>query len=212
MLPLLGQTFRIDIVIPYQARVHERVRHSARSQSDVREAFVTQVSLSDTDSIAIFGKRTIHAAVVAESDVGRARVSARFESDSEKPIVSQRAAQTNAHAVAFTMALQPIARVIRIVTGKSAAAIFITHARITVELDLVDRRREFPFPSRGRCHLFYQVGAHFLSFLISNESFLYQQIEQGACLLRPGRDSSKRKTKGAGSEGYFLQKHCFSLV
>src|SRR4030095_9125019 len=144
VFPLLGQAFRIDIVIPRHERGHERIRHSACGQSDVGEALVNQISLPATDTIARLRERTVDLAVIAERHVGRARTGAGFQSKSEKPIVSQRTTQANAHSVAFTRAFIPIIWVRGITPCCPSAAIFVTHAGITVELELIDRRGQFP--------------------------------------------------------------------
>ena len=52
VFPLLGQTFRVNVVIPYHQRFDERVWHSAASKRKAGEAFVTAICLADKDTVA----------------------------------------------------------------------------------------------------------------------------------------------------------------
>jgi hypothetical protein len=56
MLVLLCQSFWIDVWVPHHKSGHERVRHSASSESETGEAFVTAVCLADVDHVAAFRK------------------------------------------------------------------------------------------------------------------------------------------------------------
>src|SRR6185503_18154455 len=101
------------------------------------------IGLAHVDAVVLFRKRPV-AAVTPKRNIRRTITLARFQSDAKKPIICQRAAKTDAEPVALTMAFQPVIWVRKIITRCPSAAIFITHTRITVELDLVNRRREFP--------------------------------------------------------------------
>src|SRR5207342_959879 len=129
------------------------------------------------------------------------RISVGLQSESEKPIISQCAAQAHTQSVAFTVALIPIVYVILtelIVAGKSATAIFVTETYVAIELNLGNRRRELPFSSSCAGRLFHQLGAHLLGFLVSDEPFANEQIEQRACVLPSGGGSSKCKKESDG--------------
>ena len=57
-------------------------------------------------------------------------------------------AQSDAQTIALAFALLPVICVILTelkVVGKSAAAVFVAQAQITKELQLSDRRKQFPF-------------------------------------------------------------------
>src|SRR5262249_53675099 len=54
MLPLLGEAFRIDIVVPQHRRGYERLWHSAACKLEVRETCVTEIRLAYEDSVVAF--------------------------------------------------------------------------------------------------------------------------------------------------------------
>src|SRR5262245_10291239 len=54
VLPLLRETFRIDVVVPQHRRGYERLWHSAPGKLDIRETRVTEISLADEDSVVPF--------------------------------------------------------------------------------------------------------------------------------------------------------------
>src|SRR5438067_899824 len=58
VFPLLSQSFRIDVGIPNHARGDKRIRHSACSESEIWEPFVTAVGLADVDDVAALRKGT----------------------------------------------------------------------------------------------------------------------------------------------------------
>src|SRR5262249_7559259 len=58
VFPLLGQAFRVDVVIPHHSRIDKRVRHSAAGERKAREAFVASVCLADKDAIIPFCERS----------------------------------------------------------------------------------------------------------------------------------------------------------
>src|SRR5436305_5376205 len=51
VFPLLGQPFRVDVVVPHHSRVDERVRHSAAGKRKAGEALVTAICLADKDAV-----------------------------------------------------------------------------------------------------------------------------------------------------------------
>ena len=58
MFPLFGQTFGVDVWIPHHQRCDERIRHFATGQGYVLESFVTEISLSDIERVAVLRERT----------------------------------------------------------------------------------------------------------------------------------------------------------
>src|SRR5262245_28236335 len=68
VLPLLRETFRIDIVIPYHRGRYERLWHSAAGKLEVRETRVTEICLAHEDAILVFCERTARG-FASESDV-----------------------------------------------------------------------------------------------------------------------------------------------
>ena len=94
MLPLFRHAFRIDVRVPGHQRRHQRIWHSANSEGDIFETFVTEIRLTDEHAIVVFGKRS-RAAIAAERDVGRISFVARFQADAEEPIIRQSTAQAN---------------------------------------------------------------------------------------------------------------------
>ena len=70
VLPLLGQSFRINVRVPHHQGRYHRVRHLADSQRDVFETFVTEIRLADKNAVAVFRERSVAASgVVAERDI-----------------------------------------------------------------------------------------------------------------------------------------------
>src|SRR3989442_8132418 len=51
MFPLLGHTFRVDVVIPHHQRPDERVRHAAASKRKSGEAFIASIRLANEDAV-----------------------------------------------------------------------------------------------------------------------------------------------------------------
>src|SRR5262245_42055796 len=54
VLPLLREAFRIDVVIPQHRRGYERLRHSASGKLEVRESGITEICLTNENSIVAF--------------------------------------------------------------------------------------------------------------------------------------------------------------
>ena len=84
------------------------------------------------------------ARIITERDVARARIRAGFQTDAEKPVVRQNAAESESQTVARQVSL------LRILAVGFAVANFVTDTRVAVELELGDRCRQFPFPGRRR--------------------------------------------------------------
>jgi len=58
MFPLLGQTFRVDVVIPHHQRPDERVRHAPAGKRKARKAFVASVRLANEDAVVPLCERS----------------------------------------------------------------------------------------------------------------------------------------------------------
>src|SRR5204863_8807130 len=55
VFPLLGQSFWIDVWVPYQAvGDYEWVGHAARSKCKARETLVAAIRLTDVNGVAVF--------------------------------------------------------------------------------------------------------------------------------------------------------------
>src|SRR5438270_2588807 len=136
MLPLFRHTFRVDVGVPNHRGRDERVRHSPCRESKVADAFVADVGLADVKAVAGFRERAA-AGFVANGYIGRTRIRAGLEAQTEEPIVDQCTAQTEAQAVTGAIALRVFARRRDPVRQTSLrGANFVAHASIAIELDL----------------------------------------------------------------------------
>src|SRR5262249_4968535 len=99
-----------------------------------------------------------------------------------------------------------------IVAGHSATSIFVTQTHIAVEFLLINKRRKHPFSSNCTCCLFDKDRPHFLGFLVTDKPLLYEQVEEGSCILRPGGSSAQRNAESGRRQCQFLHKSCFSLA
>src|SRR5205823_9916429 len=112
---------------------------------DVFETFVTEVGLTDENAVAVFRERPITAAgIITERDVARARIRPGFQTDTEKPIIRQNPAESEAQTVTGQISLLGIFAI------GLAVANFVTDPRVAVEFELGDRCRQFPFTGRRR--------------------------------------------------------------
>src|SRR5438309_11036916 len=196
MFPLLGQAFRIDVGVPDHQRGDERVRHFAASQRNIGEASITQISLTHVDAIVDFRKRAWYSvtsivAVPPKRDIRRTITGAGFQSDTKKPIVCQRSTQTDPQAIPFAFTLLPVMPPSN-ARGRCSqwlnatcftAAIFVTQSSVAIEFEFSDRGGELPFPGGGGRNFLCQFGTDLLGFLIRDDLFSHEQIEESARIL-----------------------------
>ena len=197
MLPLLGEALRIDVGVPDHQRGHQRVRHSAGRQANVAETAVTQIRLAHTNVVARLAER---AGVVSKSHVCGTRVRARFKTQAEEPIVHECAAQAETEPVTFAAAFQRVVRPGRAGHGvrRCSLPLLVAHSHVAVQFDLIDRRRNFPFPSRGRGCFPRQLASHFLRLLVGDQFLLHEQVEQRSGILRARGKAAKGQAGGHG--------------
>src|SRR2546430_5532258 len=217
VLPLFRRPFWINVGVPCHQGGDKGIRHLPTGQGDVFKPTITQVSLTDVDTVAVLGKRTIDrrgaatggGSIVSESHVGGTRILTGFQPDTKEPVVRQNAAQPNAQTIAFAFALLPV-------VGRGDATlhlptpVLVAQSRVAIEFQLRDWRRQFPFSRRSRCPLFCQLGTNFFRFLIVNDLFADKQIEQCSCILCLGRDAAENERSGHQNI-YESFQHWFSL-
>src|SRR5437763_16174225 len=184
MLPLFRHTFRVDVGVPNHRSRDERVRHSPGRESNVADAFVAYVGLTDVKAVAGFRERAA-TGFVADGYISRTRSRAGLEAQTEEPVIHQRAAQSETQAVAGAISLRVFAcRRDPVRQTSLRGANFVTHASIAIELDLSDGRGDFPF-TRGSSRGFpRQFAANFLGLLVGDDLLLHEQIEQRPSILR----------------------------
>ena len=109
--------------------------------------------------------------------------------------------KAEAQAIAGAVALGVFARG-RDSVGQTRlpGADFVTHPRIAVELDLGDRRRNFPLAGGGGGHVARKLAAHFLGFLVGDEAFLHEQVEQRPGILRARGNAADDQTGADGDQ------------
>src|SRR5205085_3017688 len=123
---------------------------------------------ADVKAVAGFRERAA-AGFVADGYIGRTRIRAGLEAQTEEPVVHQRAAQSETQAVAGAISLRVFAcRRDPVRQTSLRGANFVAHASIAIELDLSDGHGDFPFTRGGRGRVAGQFTAHLLSFLVGD--------------------------------------------
>ena len=213
MFKLLRDAFRIDVRVPNHGRSHERVGHFSARQSQVANPTICEIYLAYVDPVGVFRERAVHLVVIAKGNVRRTRAGARLEADAEEEIVNQGPAQSDAQTIPGPIPLKGVARWIDRVRGSGLAVPdFVAKPGVAVEFQFGDRGGKFQLACGSRRVLLGQFSSDFLSFLIVDQAFLHQQVQQRSTILCTRGSTAKQQTAGGCDEHRFSEKHSLSFV